>query len=104
MITKFGNSLNLSPNSSPNLSPNSSPNTLGNIPRIGPSRDGMYALIEYVEAGDEAHLVQGTLLERLVLGPGLLSDEAWRGVPHLDLVLVWLHHHPLFLQFIKLCL
>ena len=32
MITKFGNSLNLSPNSSPNLSPNSSPNTLGNIP------------------------------------------------------------------------
>ena len=33
MITKFGNSLNLSPNSSPNLSPNSSPNTLGNIPR-----------------------------------------------------------------------
>ena len=34
MITKFSNSLNLSPNSSPNLSPNSSPNTLGNIPHL----------------------------------------------------------------------
>ena len=64
----------------------------------------MYALIEHIEACDEAHLVQSTLLKWLVLSSCFLSDEARRGVPHWDLVLVWLHDLPLILQLIKFCL
>ena len=45
MITKFSNSLNLSPTSSPNLSPNLSPNTLGNIPPTIPLSASTYKLL-----------------------------------------------------------
>ena len=70
----------------------------------GPARDGVYAIIEDITAGYEPDLIKAALLQRLMLCPGLLSDERGGHMADVNIAFGWICQDILSLQPVAHCL